>query len=249
MQFILQDYINNPYGKGNATVSIISNIKKMYKEKLQNIESKITYKWYNYKNKSLICVLTIPSESLEMIRYDVVFEFDIDEIQNQSSILELPTKVFSNSPSFSYTYANVFLKNDILCEWLKNKYNKNIKNKESTVRNSMHIVGIEKTIYMGSLFLESFRKYSISNLLSSAELVSSYNKISNTILHQDDVESKYRTLKKQLSEQKKKEKMQNERDLHNGSKKVETSKTIYRTEKVNKNKMYPKKAHSVKKIK
>ena len=204
MDLTLRSYLSNPYGKGNTTVPNIYSIKNTYLDKLRQMGSKIAFKWYQFKEKSFICHLMIPSESAEGVHYDVVFEFSYPTKEYTSkTVLDLPLRVFSNSPSFSYTYAHVFLKEKLLCDWLKNKYTKNVRKNVAGVRNSANIVGFEKTFYLSALFLTMNGRSDLSFITSTAEKISSTNEIEKEVLSQDDVESKYRNTKQQLREQKK----------------------------------------------
>ena len=207
MEFTLRSYLGNPYGKGNTTVPNFSAIREGYLGKLQKIESSITFKWYQFKEKSYICHLTIPSESAEGVRYDVVFELGYPPKDYTSrSVLDLPLKVFSNAPSFSYTYAHVFLKEKLLCEWLKDKYGKSVRKSSAGVRNAANIIGLEKTLYLSALFLSMKGRADLSFIQLNVEKVSSTNEIEKLVLSQEDVESKYRNVKSQLRKQKEAEK-------------------------------------------
>lgn len=207
MDFTLRSYLGNPYGKGNTTIPNLSAIKDQYLGKMNKMKDQIFTKWYQVKAKSLVCLMTVPSESVEGIHYDVVFEFDISKgIENINTVMDLPLKDFSNSPSFSYTYANVFLKNKILCEWLKGKYNKAVRRKEAEARNASHIIGFEKTLYLGSLFLSMNGNSDIVNIMTHINRVSSTTDIEKSVLDQDDVERKYRDTKRMIKEQKEKDK-------------------------------------------
>lgn len=207
MEFTLRSYLGNPYGKGNTTVPNFSAIRTGYLNKLQQIESTISFKWYQYKEKSYICHLTIPSESAEGVRYDVVLEFGYPPKEyNSRSVLDLPLKVFSNAPSFSYTYAHVFLKEKLLCDWLKDKYGKSVRKSSAGVRNAANIIGLEKTLYASALFLSMKGRSDFSYISANVEKISSTNEIEKLVLSQEDVESKYRDVKRQLRIQKEAEK-------------------------------------------
>ena len=52
LEFTLRSYLGNPYGKGNTTVPNFSAIREGYLGKLQQIESSVTFKWYQFKEKS-----------------------------------------------------------------------------------------------------------------------------------------------------------------------------------------------------
>lgn len=207
MEFTLRAYLGNPYGKGNATFPNVSAIRSVYLTKLAQMSDTIVMKWYQYKEKSYICHIMLPSESVKGIYYDVVFEFEFPPNGYTShTVLDLPCKVFSNAPSFSYTYAHAFLEEKILCNWLKNKYGKQIRRNAAGIRNSSSIIGFEKTIYISALFLSIKGRSDLTYIATNAEKITSTNVIEQKILSQENVETKYRDTKKQLKLQKEAEK-------------------------------------------
>ena len=235
MEFNLRDYIANPYGKGNTTMPNMASVRETAMEKLNNISSNMGLRWFFYKKKSLISLIRLPSESVKGIYYDIVFEFSLEKYDDVKSVLDLPCTVFSNSPSFSYTYANVFIQRDLLCNWLKSKYDKSVQKHDAGIRNSSHIIGYEKSLYYSALFISLNQRDQISNILQIAEKISSYHPIAKQIMSQSEVETKYRNIKNEIRKQKDVEK-KNLQQKHssedsNAKKSISSVKTVQKTKK------------------
>lgn len=206
MDFTLRSYLSNPYGKGSTIVPNLQGIKEGYMAKLSKISEQIIIRWFNLKNKSLICYLGIPSESVSGVHYDVVFEFDLSSNEKATTALDLQVQVFSNSPSFSYTYAYAFMKADLVPKWLHDKYTKEVRKTSAAVKNSNQIIGLEKTIYMAALYLTMNGRADLATVSNTAEKITSTSTVKKLVMKQNEVETKYRNTKKLLQEQKKKEK-------------------------------------------
>ena len=112
--FNLANYHNNPSGKGSAFINNQKELKQKYQDLLNHIENNMKIKWYNLNNKTLICHVLLPSTSLNKINYDILFSFNIDatDLNTQKTINYFPMQVFSNCPSFTFTYAYTFNKNN-----------------------------------------------------------------------------------------------------------------------------------------
>lgn len=204
MDFTLRSYLANPYGKGNSTMPNMQMLRSTYLQKMENIKSRILIKWFLYKKEAIIALVAFPSESIDNIFYDVVFEFDISgkDVKFDTNVLDLPVKVFSNSPSFSYTYANTFQSNDLLCKWLKTKYTKNVRKNSAVTRNSGNIIGFEKTLYLSGLYISTLPLIKVQHLSDISEKATSLQAISKKVLSQEEVETKYRNIKHELAVQK-----------------------------------------------
>lgn len=153
--FNLRNYYNNPSGKGSAIVNNQKQLREHYQDMLSKIEDKMKIKWYKLKNSSLICHISLPSSSIDKISYDILFQFNTGELDsiNERNLNDIPMKVFSNCPSFTFTYAYVFNKNKILIDWLKIKIPSTVLTKKSEVRNKYNIISYEKSLYLSVLYL------------------------------------------------------------------------------------------------
>lgn len=196
-------YLSNPTGKGS---SIINNteIKNSLNTQFDIIRDRIKYIWY-VRSNFYICHIMIPSKSLNELRYDVILEFNMDSTDNNdNSINNAVMKVFSNCPSFVFTYAYAFNKQNSLCDWLKNKYNKKVLDKEPVERNRYNIISYEKSIYLACKFILSNGNNKLANIKNKAIPLTNYFHVSNLIQTDEQILERYKLLK--LKEKEKKEK-------------------------------------------
>lgn len=188
----LGEYLANPYGRGSNVAPTTMIRDTVERELREDYPSPIVSSMFRTDN-TLIFHCKLPSRTKMNIYYDVVVELDCTGIDEKSrlSISRLPFRVFSNSPSFYYTYAKVFEERNLFCTWLKKKYERVIMRKDPKVRNPSNIVGYERTIYTCMYFLHhKYRNQTAANLLSTARRAS-YKDIAGNVQTQDTVEYRY----------------------------------------------------------
>lgn len=152
----IKEYIENPMGKGDATLGqnrkvIVSTLTEKY-EKLtdhKEIKMKCYIASIAIPNKYYIHLI-IPTETERDNTYDVIFEFTKDL---GKPMVNWDVRVFSNSPSFAYTFAYVYLKNDLMIKSLAKKLGKEFVKIEPNVRNRYKIVSYEKYIFFGAKYI------------------------------------------------------------------------------------------------
>ena len=197
-ELTIKSYLDNPMGKGVPIAGDLSVIKSNYLEQEEMIYITITNKWYEMKDKSLIAHVKIPSASKKnsnfLVYYDVLLEFDITNCDKKVTISELPMRVYSNSPSFVFTYANVFYHKDYLCMWAKSKYNKEVFKSEPSQRNTYRLVGFEKSLYTACLYISKHDEMIISKIREKAIIQKNYTDILKDTQSQDEVMKKYREM-------------------------------------------------------
>ena len=197
-ELTIKGYLDNPMGKGVPIAGDLSSIKSNYLEQEETIYHTIVNKWYELKDKSLIAHVKIPSASKKnsnlLVYYDVILEFDITNSNKNVTISELPMTVFSNSPSFVFTYAHVFYQKDYLCMWAKGKYNKEVFKTEPSQRNTYGLVGFEKSLYTACLYIMKHDETTISKIREKAIIQKNYTDILKDTQSQDEVLKKYREM-------------------------------------------------------
>lgn len=189
--FTLKSYIDNPFGKSMGSIAGNQNaIKENYMNQMLAIESMIAIKWYMIKDKTFIAHIKIPSsneKSSQKIFYDVIFEFDISNLTNEVSINNLPLKVYSNCPSFTFTYARVFWDSNLVPKWIKGKFNKAVFKHNPSERNVNKMIGYEKSLYMSGLFLLRNQRNMITVIKSMAMQLSNYSVILTDTKSSDEI--------------------------------------------------------------
>ena len=185
------EYLKNPYGKGSA-FSSSSKQKDDLDNQFKEIGDKIISKIYRYRD-FVIYHVVIPSAKNELINYDVVIEVTTKGMNPGAATLEdVPIKVFSNCPSFIFTYAHVFRGNGLLCDWLLLKYNSDVRTKSPVTRNQFGIVGLERSLYLSLKHLHATGKTKTGTYMTSSKKVAGRTDIINSVRTQEQIMSKVR---------------------------------------------------------
>lgn len=157
----IREYVDNPMGKGDSSIpnrkELIDSLEVKYQRLIREKGNKIEMKAYRARNKTddVYFHLIIPSESGRGNSYDVVFKFSDTkrEHYNELSISKYDVSVFSNSPSFAYTFAYVYEKNGLFISQFKQKLGKEFFRNAPEVRNRFGIINYEKYVYFGARFI------------------------------------------------------------------------------------------------
>ena len=191
---IYGDYLSNPYGAlGNAALSAM--FKQFTEQQLKDDYPRgITYDIFSIeKDHQVVVHAHLSSRTKQGVTYDVLFQIDLSSLEAGQKIgfAKLPIKVFSNSPSFYYTFAKVFEERGAFCTWLKSKYERKIMRKEPEVRNPTRIIGYERTVYTCLTdFLQTHRNINAIELYNRGKKTS-YREIARGVQSQEDIERQY----------------------------------------------------------
>lgn len=152
----IASYIANPTGKGSAYVANRSVIKQglnmAFIKLLQNFRRQFYAVPYIYPNGDLLYLVKVPSEDYKnnKISYDVVFYLKYDKnLRRQNRDIE----VYSNCPSFVFTYAYVYNQKGLFFSKLKDKMPKEALNNPPEIRNPIQSLGFEKSTYIAARYL------------------------------------------------------------------------------------------------
>lgn len=151
------EYIQNPMGIANAVISNRNMYRELYTHKLDQIlvreAGKIDFKLYTHKKK-YIAFLKIPSELVDNFYYDVLIEFTPPKLGITGTTLkEYNVRFYSNDPSFVYTFAHAFIKNDLFITDLKDKMSKQAVKEKADIKNPKDQVGYVKSLYFAYLIM------------------------------------------------------------------------------------------------
>ena len=187
----ISEYLKNPYGKGSAFSGITKqqeDLDKQYKE----LEEKIACRLYRYRD-FVIYHVVIPSTKKDTVNYDVVVEVETKNLHAGAATLEdLDFKVFSNCPSFIFTYANAFRNNNMMCEWLIQKYNPEVRKKAPVQRNKYGIIGLERSVYLALKYLHSTGKTKCGVYQTTGRKIMGRTEIINAVRTQQQIMDKVR---------------------------------------------------------
>jgi hypothetical protein len=158
-----EDYILNPMQKQgkvfNATMR--EAMRTSYTAKFNSIllreAGKINYyKFKDKKNNIFYILIKIPSEIVPDFYYDVVLKFfagaDIEDAGRTLNRYNM--QVYSNDPSFNFTYAYVFKKNGLIIKELEPKLAKLSRTTAPKETNPDEQIGYVKSLYFAYLYMK-----------------------------------------------------------------------------------------------
>jgi len=187
MKMTFDEYIQNPMGKENAVISNRTMYRNLYTEKLDKIlvreAGKVDYEAYHV-GKKYICYLKIPSEVVPNFYYDVLVEFSAPKDKATAlgaNLKDYTVRFYSNDPSFVYTFAHAFIKNDMFIKDFENKMSKKSVKNRAVEKNPHNQVGYVKSLYFAYLIM------SRRGLFSKTRYVDKYSKskLDREIMHAD----------------------------------------------------------------
>lgn len=152
MAFYIKEFFNNPAGKGSAVLNINAT-KNKFQEKYNQIHKRISHKSFFVKDDIYILV-NIPS-SVEGIMYDVLMKFEKNKRSIGTTILDMEMRLFSNSPSFLYTYANAYDKQKLFIKECKKKLSPKMLSDIAKTRNPYGVLSYDFSIYSALWYILS----------------------------------------------------------------------------------------------
>lgn len=153
----LREFLDNPIGKGDASVNvrmIREALSIKYDRYIKN--KKIEMKVYRQPLKDIYWIwLTMPTETERDNSYDVVFTFTNPKSTDRTAlgIGKFDVQMFANSPSFAYTYAYVYNENGLLIPSLSSKLGRAFISNPPKVRNRNEVILFDKYIYFGARYI------------------------------------------------------------------------------------------------
>lgn len=175
MNMTYDQYIQNPMGVANAVISNRNMYRELYMSKLDNILVRemghIDYTLYKSKKKYYV-YMKIPSEVIEKFYYDVVVEFSEPKEKSliDSTLKNYTVKFYSNDPSFVYTFAHAFMKNDMFINELKNVMSKEAIKKVASEKNPSNQVGYVKSLYFAYLIMKRENVFNKNKFLIAKDI-------------------------------------------------------------------------------
>lgn len=242
MEMTFNGYIMNPMGTKNAVFSQRDMYKKLYTEKLDKIllreGGKFTYTLYKDSTSNrYFCHIKVPSEVIEKFYYDVVIMFYTTNpsLKGEKTLKNYFVKFYSNDPSFVYTFAYAFNKNELIIEDLITKMSKRSIEQEASIRNPQSIIGYVKSLYFAYLIIQ---KYGLFEKINYTVKAKRYSKraLLNDIVPADTKVADRQEAEEKLQAKKKREKLKASNPINNfASNTVKKVIPISKTKTVSKN--------------
>jgi len=211
----LDQFLTNPSGKGSSMFGKREEIKKnlnlRYYSLLKNSTKNGTFTYKVYIDKNVYFFwFKIPSETYKEITYDVVLEFvPTDKKQEKfSTINDYSINFFSNSPHMMFTYTYVLNQERLLVDMLKStKYSKEALKNRPKVTNPVEIFGFEKSCYYACKYIMEKKLYTKSEIERNATEITKTTRVEllNSIMSQESKYLQYETIKKKITDAKRKE--------------------------------------------
>lgn len=164
----LSEFLNNPIGKGDASIpnksliiGALSAKYEKYTDGSKGVNKRINMKVFrNAGSDTYYFWLVIPTETERDNTYDVVFKFFDREKKHQRdlSISRYDFQVFTNTPSFAYTYAYVYNNAGLIIPELADKLGKTFYTDSPDVRNRNQNVMYDKYIYFAARYILESKK-------------------------------------------------------------------------------------------
>lgn len=152
----LMKYVTNPTGKGSAFVGSRAAIKQglnlTFIKLLRESRKAFFAQPYIYSNGDILFHVKVPSEQYKInkIAYDVLFLFKYDENKRRQ---HRQIQLWSNCPSFIFTYCYVYNKHNLIIDTFKSRLPKAALTQAPEVRNPIGSYGYEKSTYIAARYL------------------------------------------------------------------------------------------------
>ncbi len=211
--------IMHPLGVGSAAISIKYQQQAFAQLYFTNIGPGIKAPLVVKDGEDYILLVRVPSQknknSLKPIYYDVLYQFYPKSSTDKAefSIANYGVRIFSNSPSFVYAFAYVYYKRGIIPTFLNNSFlNKEAITSAPKIKNpGSHLLGLEKSIWMATFYLQRNRYFSkqILDTIAKQQDLKIEN-LTALILSQDAKKDERIAMKLKMKKKKKKGPISNE---------------------------------------
>lgn len=243
---LLTEFFKNPMGKGSTALNIKAT-QADFDKRYDKFYKKITHKAFFIKEDIYVSI-NIPS-SVDGIFYDVVLKFTPNQKSAGVSVIDMDFQVFSNSPSFLYTYANAYYKKRMLIKELNRKLSREMIKEIATVKNPYSIISYDITVYSAIKYLLTTGFDKIESLKIDSVQTNTLTPLLKTVQDWDTLQ-KNRRLQKDINKRQAEEEKQ-EKIKYKSESNDKNDDVIAENKKVKKvkNSISSKKSSKIKKIK
>ena len=177
----LAQYLSNPMGKGSSVLGNQETIKAQYAQEIEdlNLHGQNSVTVYRVGNKWIVYHYKLPSKSGSKydpkLHYDVLFQINQKDLQDNGSPMACDFLVFSNCPSFVYTYANALYRKKQIIPFLTSLYDPATRRNAATTKNPYDILGYERSMYIGASMIKAASSgQSADQIINTATRASEY---------------------------------------------------------------------------
>ena len=180
--------IVKPFNSGFSAVSIKYLLEDLQKRYLQNIKPELVCKAIKIKNDYFV-YFQIPSESnseypSDKVHYDVILQLVPPNASwlESENLRDFDVRVYSNCPSFTFTFTYVYYKQGALINMPHGAYTRKALNTKPVTRNPLLLYGIEKSLWFAICYMDEnhlFRRSKLDAMITDdktlKDLVKEYN--------------------------------------------------------------------------
>lgn len=203
----LKNFYDNPMGKGSTAIPNRKITIDFMESKYYRLTNKkdITCRVYIHEEFYYFHLL-IPSDSDDLnIHYDVVIKFcpankhsKFDNFLNNYYV-----KFFSNCPSFTYTFAYVYMNNGLLIDELKGRYRDEVLTQKPNIRNRSGLINYDKSIFYACKYILDHKHLLNKMRLQSEQVRKPIEFLFKNIRNTDKIELEYAKENKKVRKEKK----------------------------------------------
>lgn len=169
------EYIKNPMGTGSSVITNRAMYQEMYSNKWDALmvreNGNVSYRLYK-KNDDYYIHLKIPSEVVPKFYYDTIIRFYLPKDKKikamEYSLANYSVQFYSNDPSFVYSFAHAFKKNDLFIKDLEYKMSEKALKEKASVKNPKDQVGYVKSLYFAYLAMKTMKLFTKARWDSTA---------------------------------------------------------------------------------
>ena len=186
--------IVKPFNSGFSAVSIKYLLEDLQKRYLQNIKPELVCKAIKIKNDYFV-YFQIPSESnseypSDKVHYDVILQLVPPNASwfESENLRDFDVRVYSNCPSFTFTFTYVYYKQGALINMPHGAYTRKALNTKPTTRNPLLLYGIEKSLWFAICYMDEnhlFRRSKLDAMITDDKTLKDLVK-ENNMLGQDE---------------------------------------------------------------
>lgn len=205
MIMTLSDYLYNPQGRGSVSPGL-RKLKEEYDAKYETllaIHNEFDVNIYSAGTDQYYIHVRVPSSSYDGVLYDAVIHFTRLRASSSTNIKDWSFQAILNSPSFVFTYANVFKRNKLIIEDLKFVVDKTAYSNPPKMRNPYSLLGPEKILYIALKYIEDH--YLETNALQSLASKFNMSQLKKELVDINTIMSEIHTIEEKISLDKKKE--------------------------------------------
>jgi hypothetical protein len=160
-----------PFNKGFSALQVKLIMNDLVYRYIKNVKDKIKVK-YCKENNDYFIYAKIPSESNDTypdsapIHYDVIVQLSPPNKAAIAldSIREYDAKIFSNIPSFVFTFNYVYHQKRALVNLPSEYYTRRAIMEKPRVRNPLYLLGIDKSLWFTIFYLDEHRLFKRTNI-------------------------------------------------------------------------------------